>query len=67
MTVITMAFGFTAQLSALGGIILLLVYVVDIVLTESNQYDFENVITHKNTEICLKDLGTLDYYLEMDV
>jgi len=48
-------------------IILLLIYVDDIIITESNNKSLETFITQLNIAFSLKDLGLLQYFLGIEV
>jgi len=47
--------------------IYLLVYVDDIIITGSSKAVIQNLVSQLNSEFSLKDLGTLDYFLGIEV
>ena len=50
-----------------SGIILLVVYVDDIVITESDSQDISSLKSFIQTQFHTKDLGMLRYFLEIEV
>lgn len=50
-----------------GDILLILVYVDDILITDSNSKLLEVVIQHLNSNFALKDLGEFNYFLGLEV
>lgn len=59
----TMFFRYSAQ----GKMSILIVYVDDIILTGDDYSEMENLKSYLNTKFQLKDLGSMKYFLEMEV